>query len=147
MSLHIAQLFSRKSALISAAFVIHIGVATAADSMGDIQQRVQELLTGTTTAQPVQSGSHDGKVTAQTADAQEFAKQLLLGTTGSRLGGAEAIKHSEVLVASVKTEPQGRPALYRDIQPAVQQFLLGTHHQSDLTRGTINAPTADARRR
>ena len=28
----------------------------------------------------------------------------------------------------------------------VQQFLLGTRHQSNLSRGIINPPTADARR-
>jgi hypothetical protein len=28
----------------------------------------------------------------------------------------------------------------------VQQFLLGTQHQSNLSRGMINLPTADARR-
>ncbi|MEA3178592.1 MAG: hypothetical protein QOI59_2115 [Gammaproteobacteria bacterium] len=145
MSLSIRQIFSRSRVLVLATFAIHMGVATAADSTSDIQQKMTELLAGATQAHSTAGFSpRDGKTTTWTADTQEFAGQLLRGTTGPRLGGAEAIKHSEVLVASAETEPQERP--YRDIQPAVQQFLLGTQHQSNLSRGMINPPTADARR-
>ena len=49
MSLHIAKLFSRPLALAAVALVIHVGTATAADSTGDTQQQMKELLTGTTT--------------------------------------------------------------------------------------------------
>ena len=45
MSLHIAKLFKSPLALASAALVIHIGAATAADSTADIQQQMKELLT------------------------------------------------------------------------------------------------------
>lgn len=132
MSLNIAKLFSRPLALASAALVIHIGAATAADSTGDIQQQMKELLAGTTTAHSApQSGPPDGKVTNSAADAQEFAKQLLLGTTGSRVGGAETIKHSEVAGASGETEPQQRPVAYGDAQAAARQLLLGQPHASD----------------
>ena len=132
MSLHIAKLFSRPLALASAALVIHIGAATAADSRGDIQQQMRELLTGTTTAHSAsQSGLRDGKTTSPIIDSQEFVKQLLLGTTGSRVGGAETIKHSEVAGASGETAPQKRPVAHGDMQAAVRQDLLGQHHASD----------------
>jgi len=101
MSLHTAKLFNNPLSLAAAAFVIHIGAATAADSTGDMQQQMKALLAGTNTAHSSpQSASRDGKVTSPTADAQDFVKQLLLGTTGSRARGAEAIKQSEVAGAS-----------------------------------------------
>jgi hypothetical protein len=78
MSLHIATLFSRLLALASAILVIPIGVATAADSTDYVQQQAQ-------------SEPRDGAVTRPTPDAQELARQLLLGTTGSRVRGAETI--------------------------------------------------------
>src|SRR5207302_11430721 len=96
MSLHMAKFFKNPVALAGAALVIHIGAATAADSMGDVQQQARELLTGTTTAHSArQSPPRDGKVTSRTADAQESARQLLLGTTGARVGGAQAITQSQ----------------------------------------------------
>ena len=52
MSLHIAKLFKSPLALAGAALVIHIGAATAADSTGDTQQQMRELLTGTTPLTP-----------------------------------------------------------------------------------------------
>jgi len=133
MSLHIAKLFSRPLALASAALVIHIGAATAADSTGDIQQQMKELLAGTSAAHSApQSGPRDGEVTTPTADAQELVKQLLLGPTASPLGGAETIKHSEVAGVSGETEPQERPVAYVGMQAAaVRQVLLGQHHASD----------------
>ncbi|MDB6106447.1 MAG: hypothetical protein JWO52_6446 [Gammaproteobacteria bacterium] len=132
MSLHIAKLFKSPLALASAALVIHISAATAADSTGDIQQQMKELLTGTTTAHSApQSGPREGNSTSPTVDAQEFVKQLLLGTTGSRLRSAETIKHSEAAVPSDKTDPKQRPVAYSDIQAAVRQDLLGQHHASD----------------
>jgi hypothetical protein len=133
MSLHIAKLFKSPLALASAALVIHISAATAADSTGDIQQQVRDLLTGTTTAHSAQqSGPREGNSTSPTADSQEFVKRLLLGTTtGSRVGGYEAIKHSEVAGTSGETNPKQRPVPHSDIQAAVRQVLLGTRHASD----------------
>lgn len=135
MSLHIAKLFSAPLALASAALVVHIGAATAADSTGDIQQQMRELLTGTPTAHfAPQSGPRDGKVTTRTVDSQEVVKQLLLGTAGSRVGGAETIKHSEVAGALDKTDPPKRPVAYGDMQAAVRQVLLGQPYASDAPR-------------
>ncbi|MDB6011475.1 MAG: hypothetical protein JWL65_3725 [Gammaproteobacteria bacterium] len=133
MSLHIAKLFKSPLALASAALVMHISAATAADFTGDIQQQMKDLLTGTTTAHSApQSGPREGNSTSPAADSQEFVKRLLLGTTtGSRVGGYEAIKHSEVAGASGETNPKQRPAAHSDMQASVRQVLLGTQHARD----------------
>ncbi len=131
MSLHIAKLFSRPLALASAAFLIHIGAAMAADSTGDVQQQARELLTGTPTAHSApQSTPRDGKATSPTADAQESARRLLLGTTGSRVGSAETIKHADVAGVSRKT----RLRASGDAQAAARQVLVGKPRESDVPR-------------
>ncbi len=131
MSRHIVKLFKAPLVLASAALVIHISAATAADSNGDIQQQVREMLTGTTTAHFVpQAGVRDGQAKSPAADSQEFVKQLLLGTSTSRVADTEAIKHTEVAGASDKTEPQRRPVAREDMQTTVRQLLLGQAHAS-----------------
>ena len=124
MSRHIAKLFKAPLLLASAALVIHIGTASAADPKGDIQQQVREMLSGTPATHVVaQSTSSDRRATTSTVDSQEFAKQLLLGTAAFRGGG-----QSEALRASAKTETQKRPG---DMQAAVRQLLLGQSHAHD----------------
>ena len=131
MSRHIAKLFKAPLVIASAALVMHIGAATA-DSKGDIQQQMRELLSGTTPTHFVpQSESRDGKVTTRTVDSQEFVQQLLLGTAAFRVGGAETIKHPEVAQASGKTEPLKRAAASVDMQAQVRQLLLGQPHARD----------------
>jgi hypothetical protein len=129
MSLHIAKRFIRPLVLASAAILFHISVASAADSTGDVQQQMKELLTGTTTAHfASQSGPRDDdKVTARMVDSQEFVKQLLLGRTGP---GAQTSKRSGVAGDSAKT-PGERSVAYRDPQAAVRHVLLGESHASD----------------
>src|SRR5207249_7609498 len=73
----------------------------------------------------------NGKVTRPTADAQELARQVLLRTTASRLGAAEAIKQSEVARASGETARQARPVAHGDSQAAARQLLLGQRVASD----------------
>ena len=132
MSLHISKLFKSSLALASAVLVIHVGAAAAADSMGDTQQQMKELLTGATTAPATpQSGARDGNVTARSADVQEWVKQLLLGATVSGREGAEVIKHSEVAAAWEATGSGQRATTYGDSQAAVRQVLLGQQHASD----------------
>jgi hypothetical protein len=130
MSLHIAKRFIRPLVLASAAIFFHISVASAADSTGDVQQQMKELLTGTTTAHlALKAGARDDdKVTARTVDSQEFVKQLLLGRTGT---GAETSKHSGVAEDSPRTQPGERSVAYRDPQAAVRHVLLGQSHASD----------------
>ncbi|HZZ15260.1 MAG TPA: hypothetical protein VFE08_04790 [Candidatus Sulfotelmatobacter sp.] len=136
MSLHIVKLFSRPLALASAILVIPIGVATAADSTDYVQQQAQ-------------SGLRDGAVTSPTPDAQELARRLLLGTTGSRVRGAETRKYSEVAGATGEAKPQKRRLAYGDAQAAAQQLLLGQHHASDapqsgLRDDAVTSPSPDA---
>ena len=130
MSLRINKLFKSPVALASAALVIHIGSAIAADTTGDTQQQVRNFLTGATTAHSaLQSVSRDGAVTSRIVDQQEFVKQVLLGTAGSRVAGAQASNRTEI--ASIETKPQARPVAYSDTQEAMRQVLLGQHHASD----------------
>ena len=130
MSRHIAKRFIRPLALAAAAIFFHISFASAADSTGDIQQRMKELLTGSTTAHLAsQSAQRDGdKATARPGDSQELVKQLLLGRT---VIGADTSRHSEVAGDSAKTQPQDRSVAYRDSQVAVRHVLLGQSHASD----------------
>jgi hypothetical protein len=131
MSLHIAKLI-RPLALASAALVIHIGGATAADSKGDVQEQIREVLTGTTSAHFARrSEPRDSRVTTRTVDSQEFVRQILLGTVASRVADAETIKHSEVSGVSGKTKTQQRPVAYGDVQVAVRQVLSGQHRARD----------------
>ena len=71
--------------------------------------------------------------TKPTADAQELARQVLPGTTGSRVGGAEAIKQSEVARPSGGTARQARPVAHGNAQAAARQFLLGQRVASDVS--------------
>jgi hypothetical protein len=129
MSPHIAKLI-RPLVLAAAAVFFHISVASAADSTGDIQQQMQELLAGSTAAHVAsQSGLHDhDTVSDRTVDSQEFVKQLLLGRTGS---GAETNKHSQVAGDTAKTQPRERSVAHRDSQTEVRRVLLGQSHASD----------------
>src|SRR5438552_18917697 len=101
MSRQIAKLISRPLVLASAALFIHIGVATAADPK-----------------------------TTPTPDAQELARELLLGSNGSRVKGAEAPNYSEVAGSAGVTASQKRAAVQADGQAAARELLLGQHPAS-----------------
>ena len=133
MSLHIAKHFSRPLALASAAFLIHIGAATAADSTGGLQEQMNALLAGATPAYSApQSGPRDTSATTPTANAQELLSRVLLGTTGSRLGSTETTARSGIARVPNETESRERLVAYGNTQVAVvQQVLLGQHHASD----------------
>lgn len=126
MSLHIARLFKNPLTLASAALVLHIGAATAADSTGDIQQQLRELLTGTPTAHSAsQPRPLEGNATSPTVDSQEFLRQLLGAATPSHVGDAETIKYSEIAGASGEAAGKARPGAQADVQAAMRQILLG----------------------
>jgi len=63
MSQHNAKLFSPSLILASAALLIHISVATAADSKGDIPQQAKESRAGTTKAHYRCAGTCQAAVT------------------------------------------------------------------------------------
>ena len=125
MSLHIAKLFTRPRALASAALIIHMGAAVAADSTGDIQRQLKEMLAGNPTAHSVPRSAPTAAMTASPgADAHESARQFqfLLGT---------AIKHAEVIGSSRKTKSQERKVAYGDAQAAAREVLVGPSHASN----------------
>ncbi len=124
MSQHNAKLFSPSLILASAALLIHISVATAADSKGDIPQQAKESRAGTIKAH---YAPQDGKVPSPTPDAQELARQLLLGSRPSR--GASTDPKPAAGTAG-ETQTQKHPRAYGDAQRAAQELLQGQHPAS-----------------
>ena len=125
MSQHNAKLFSPSLILASAALLIHISVATAADSKGDIPQQAKESRAGTTKAH---YALQDGKVSSPTPDAQELARQLLLGSHPSF--GASTDPKPNAAGTAGETQTQKHPRAYGDAQGAAQELLLGQHPAS-----------------
>jgi hypothetical protein len=121
MSLHIAKLFKNPLALAGAALVIHIGAATAADSTGDIQQQMRDLLAGTITVHSApQSGARHDKVTARTVptdDVQQQMRDLLAGTI---------IAHSARQYGPRDDKVTARTVTTGDIQQQMRDLLAGT---------------------
>jgi len=121
MSPRITKHFSRPLVLASAVFLIHVGAATAADSTGNLQEQMYELLAGTAPAHSVpQYGPHDGTAPTPTANAQEAVRQVLLGSA-----------HAETARASGETKSREHLVAYGDRQAAVRQVLLGQRNASD----------------
>jgi hypothetical protein len=121
MSMHIAKLFSRPLALASAALVIHIGAAAAADSTyGDAQAAARQVLLGPSRVEVAGASrnSEPQEHLVAYGDAQAAARQVLLGAS-----------HVEVAGASRRAEP--RPVTYGDAQTAARQVLLGPSHASN----------------
>ncbi|HEY2404036.1 MAG TPA: hypothetical protein VGI23_27030 [Steroidobacteraceae bacterium] len=133
MSLHNAKRFSGPLALASAAFLIHIGAAIAADFTGNnIQEQMNALLAGTAPAHfAPQSGPRNGTATTPTANAQESVRQVLLGTIASTRGSTDSTARSELARTSSETKSRERVVAYGDSQPAVRQVLLGQRNASD----------------
>jgi len=99
MSLHLVKSFSRPLSLISAALLLHIGGAVAADAAGDVQQHMREVLAGGAVIRSAPSSERrDDTAGRPTPDAQELAKRLLLGITDSRIQGTRAMTQSESVV-------------------------------------------------
>jgi len=126
MSLHIVKFFKPQLVLASAALLLHMGAATAADYRNDTQAQVKGWLTGNTASRfAPQSGQLEGNVTSRPADSQEFIRQILLGRAGSQVGGAATIKVAERAGSSSETAPQPHAIAHGDTQAAVRQVLLG----------------------
>jgi hypothetical protein len=121
MSSQITKHFNRPLALASAAFLIHIGTATAADSTGNIQEQMTTLLTGTPPAHSTpQYGPRADTVATPTISAQESVRQVLLGTA-----------RFETARTSSDTKSRERLVAYGDRQAAVRQVLLGQRNARD----------------
>ena len=126
MSLHIVKSFSRPLSIISAALLIHVGGAVAADSAGDAQQQARELLAGriATLSAPPSERRADEAVRA-TGDAQELARRLLRGVPDARVRGTEAITRAAQAAARDDSALRERPAVRGDAQAIAQRLLLG----------------------
>ena len=98
---HNAKHFSPSLILASAALLIHIGVATAADSKGDIPQQAKESLAGTTKAH---YALQVGKELSPTPDAQELARQLLLGSHPSHRASTETKLNAAGTIGETQTQ-------------------------------------------
>jgi hypothetical protein len=124
MSLHIVRSFSRPLTLISAVLLIHIGGAVAADSAGDVQQQMRELLAGriaTQSAPP--SERRDDRTVRPTADVQELARRLVLGVTEPRVQDTQAMTRPES--AEGVSTLQKRLLAHDDAQAMARRLLLG----------------------
>ena len=124
MSLHSVKSLNRPLTLTSAALLIHIGGAVAADSAGDVQQQMRELLAGRIATRAAQlSEQRDDATVRPTADVQELARRLLSGVTDSSVPGTQAMTRPE--------SAEGAPTLQKglrahdDAQAMAQRLLLG----------------------
>jgi hypothetical protein len=129
MSLNIVRSVSRSLAVASAALVIHVGVAVAAPP-GDLQSQTKvSIAEGFKATYVQQTGPRERKVVDPAFDAQERARQLLLGSNYFSTVRAETIK-PEAVDAAGEHEHQPRPTNYGDPQAAAQHLLLGQHQAS-----------------
>jgi hypothetical protein len=127
MSLHIVKSFSRPLAIISAALLIHVGGAVAADSAGDAQQQARELLAGriATQSAPPSERRADSAVRSSGGDAQERARRLLLGVTDSDVQGTKPITRPDNAAAPVEFTVQKGVPVHGDAQAMARRLLLG----------------------
>ena len=124
MSMHITQSLSRALPIAAAALFFQIGSAAAASPQLDFQQQVRDVLTGSIATHTVAHSDADpANAVRSNTDAQEFARQLLLGWSVSHVG-ARATKQKVQTLASESTQ---RPQSDGDFQSIVQEVLLGKH--------------------
>ena len=127
MSMHITQSLSRALPIAAAALFIQIGSAAAASPQVDFQRQVRDVLTGSIAAQATPHSDADAANAARSnPDAQEFARQLLLGRSVSHVG-AQA---TEQKVRAFASEATQRPQWDEGFQSTVQEVLLGEHASS-----------------
>jgi len=126
MSLHIVKSFSHPLSLISAALLLQIGGAVAADATGDVQQQAREVLAGRVVihSAPPRERRDDG-TGRPTADAQERARRLLLGVTDSRIQDTRTMTQSESVVAPGLFTLRKGPRAHDDVQAQARRLLLG----------------------
>src|SRR3977135_3635066 len=107
MPLHIAKFLSPPLALISAALLIHVGGAVAADSAGDVQQQARELLTGRIATQSAPTSERrDDRAGSATGDAGERAGRLRGGVKDSGAQGTEPLTRPDNAAAPVESTVQ-----------------------------------------
>jgi len=115
MSSQKLQSLGRFFAIGTAALLIQIGGVAAASQQADIQQQMQEVLSGRIEAN-LTSHAQAGRDEASATDAQAFVKRLLQGWSASAVAGARPAKEHHVAANSAK---------YQDVQAMVRRELLG----------------------
>jgi hypothetical protein len=107
----------------AAALFIRIGSAVAASPPGDIQEQMREVLSGSIVAHATQhSESASRDAVPSDPNAQEFARQLLLGWSVSHAGGAKRTKQR---LQAEEVHSSQKPQADEDFQSTVRQSLLG----------------------
>jgi hypothetical protein len=126
MSLHIVKFLSRPLSVISAALLIHVGGALAADSAGDAQQQARELLAGRSATQStLPSERRADRAARPTADAQELARRVLLGVTDAGVQGTKPMTRPDNAAAPVESTVQKSVLTHGDAQAMARRLLLG----------------------
>ena len=120
MSRQTTNAFGRSLALASATLLLHIGSAAAAAPQDDFQSQVSAVLAGTGATH---SALRANDATGTKVDAQEFARQLLLGWSTTHPARAGSAARSESARASDVSDQDS--SAQEDIQSTVQRFLRG----------------------
>ena len=120
MSRQTSNALGRSLAIAAATLLLHIGSAAAAAPRDDFQSQVSAVLTGTGATRSALR-ANDG--TGTKVDAQEFARQLLLGWSTSHPARAGSTAQSESLRAADVGDQDS--SAQEDIQSTVQRFLRG----------------------
>lgn len=132
MSIHITRYLSTALPVAAAALFVQIGSAAAAGPQVDFQQQVRDVLTGSIAAHAMARPDADPvSAVRSTADAQQFAQQLLLGWNVSHRGRAQVTKPKLQAKASDSSQ---KPQADEDFQSTVRQSLLG---ESASSRGAL----------
>jgi hypothetical protein len=116
--------FVRSLSIASAALLVHIGSAAASAPRSDFQSQVSAVLAGAcATHSASTSNSAADAATGTTIDAQQFARQLLLGWSASHpaRAGSVAVSGSTRTAAVSDRDSSAQD----DIQSTVQHFLRG----------------------
>src|SRR5579872_2767216 len=104
MRMHITQSLTRTLPLAAAALLIQIGSAAAASPKVDFQQQVRDVLTGGIATHANRHPSADPESASRSnPNAQEFARQLLLGWSVSHVG-TQATEQKVQAAASESTQ-------------------------------------------
>jgi hypothetical protein len=124
MSRQITNAFVRSLSIASATLLVHIGGAAAAAPQDDFQSQVSAVLAGTgATHSAPRANSAADEATGPRGDAQQFARQLLLGWSASHPARADSVALSAgTSAADVGNEDSSSQD---DIQSTVQHFLRG----------------------
>jgi len=124
MSRQITNAFGRSLAIASTALLLHIGSAAAAAPQNDFQRQVSAVLAGTGAAHStLRADSARDEATGTKVDAQQFARELLLGWSTSHPARVGSAAQSESTDASDVSG--GDSSSQEDIQRTVQRFLRG----------------------